>query len=341
MNFKLHCHFEGSYSDSALRFDEALKKIKALGQKAVALTDHGEILFAHRFEEACRANGIKPIFGAELYFVEDAAESIEKEANDRFHLVGQALARHGAEAGEKVLNRYRAIFGDDFHIEVGRHHIDEEEKINASLLALAKKFSLAPVLTNDVHYLDAGDWLAHDVIMKTRYDKVTEFVANSRHYWLKDPDEMAALGFPAAYLEQTEIIADQCEDLSLSALLKESVPLKGAPDAEALIASGKAAHVSRVVPIDAAAANRHVKDIFKEDKPALAARITGIPRRSEPDCERVAFVRDRPLKEVIPLKINRGKICTQWDEDSCRKAGALILPFRSSPFAAKLWNFFK
>jgi len=83
----LHCHYSGSYSDSVLRIPAAVEKVRRRGQKALALTDHGEIPCARLFQQECRRSGVKPLFGAEIYFVENARETIEKNDRERFHLV--------------------------------------------------------------------------------------------------------------------------------------------------------------------------------------------------------------------------------------------------------------
>lgn len=63
----LHLHSEYSLLDGACRIDEIPKRAAACGHKAVALTDHGVMYGAVAFYRACRASGIKPIIGCEVY----------------------------------------------------------------------------------------------------------------------------------------------------------------------------------------------------------------------------------------------------------------------------------
>ncbi|MGC8840336.1 MAG: DNA polymerase III subunit alpha [Candidatus Sumerlaeaceae bacterium] len=63
----LHLHSEYSLLDGACRFDSLPKRVAQLGMKAVACTDHGNLFGVVNFYDACLANGIKPIIGAELY----------------------------------------------------------------------------------------------------------------------------------------------------------------------------------------------------------------------------------------------------------------------------------
>ena len=63
------------------------QRAKELGMPAVAMTDHGNLYGAISFYKACRAAGVKPIMGCEIYL---APESIEK----REEIPGRKRACH-------------------------------------------------------------------------------------------------------------------------------------------------------------------------------------------------------------------------------------------------------
>ena len=63
----LHVHSEYSLLDGACRIKELVKRAKELGMPAVAVTDHGNICAAVEFYDACKAEGIRPIIGCEMY----------------------------------------------------------------------------------------------------------------------------------------------------------------------------------------------------------------------------------------------------------------------------------
>ncbi len=63
----LHLHTEYSLLDGACRIKELVKRVRELGQEAVAITDHGVMYGAVDFYRACKAEGIKPIIGCEVY----------------------------------------------------------------------------------------------------------------------------------------------------------------------------------------------------------------------------------------------------------------------------------
>lgn len=63
----LHVHTEYSLLDGACRIEALIDRVKALGQQAVAITDHGVLYGAVPFFQAAKAAGIHPIIGCEIY----------------------------------------------------------------------------------------------------------------------------------------------------------------------------------------------------------------------------------------------------------------------------------
>jgi len=63
----LHLHTEFSLLDGACRIKKLVQRVKELGQEAVAITDHGCMYGVIDFYRACKAEGIKPIIGCEVY----------------------------------------------------------------------------------------------------------------------------------------------------------------------------------------------------------------------------------------------------------------------------------
>ncbi len=84
----LHVHTEYSLLDGACRIDQIAEKAKALGQTALAVTDHGVMYGAVAFYKACCAAGIKPIIGCEVYVAPRGMTDREHgRDNDYTHLV--------------------------------------------------------------------------------------------------------------------------------------------------------------------------------------------------------------------------------------------------------------
>ena len=63
----LHVHTEYSLLDGACRIERLIERVKALGQSAVAITDHGVMFGAVDFYKCAKKHGVKPIIGCEVY----------------------------------------------------------------------------------------------------------------------------------------------------------------------------------------------------------------------------------------------------------------------------------
>lgn len=63
----LHVHTGYSLLDGACQVPALVKRAKALGMRACAITDHGNLYGLKAFYDCCRNEGIKPILGCEAY----------------------------------------------------------------------------------------------------------------------------------------------------------------------------------------------------------------------------------------------------------------------------------
>ncbi len=85
----LHCHTQYSLLDGASDIAKMMDKAVADGQKAVALTDHGNMFGAFKFVSEANKRDIKPIVGCEFYLVEDRhLQSFSRsrgERDQRYH----------------------------------------------------------------------------------------------------------------------------------------------------------------------------------------------------------------------------------------------------------------
>src|SRR5580698_2892370 len=91
----LHLHTEYSLLDGACDITKLVDRVAALGQKSVAMTDHGNIYGAVHFFDAAKAKGIKPILGCELYVCK-AEDHRADSPNDQYnHLLVLAENEEG------------------------------------------------------------------------------------------------------------------------------------------------------------------------------------------------------------------------------------------------------
>ncbi|WP_407342448.1 DNA polymerase III subunit alpha [Pengzhenrongella phosphoraccumulans] len=63
----LHVHTEYSMLDGAARLDDLFTEVKRLGQKSIAITDHGFLFGAFDFWSKANAAGVRPVIGVEAY----------------------------------------------------------------------------------------------------------------------------------------------------------------------------------------------------------------------------------------------------------------------------------
>ena len=265
----LHVHTEYSLLDGACRIDKIAEKAKALGQTALAVTDHGVMYGAVAFYKACCAAGIKPIIGCEVYVAPRGMTDREHgRDNDYTHLVllckdetgyknlcylvsasftegfyvkpridwallhqhaegliclsgclagaiPQMLVRGDYEGARAKALELKALFGEDFYLEIQDHGIAEERKAAQGLIRLHKETGIPLVLTNDAHYIEKEDAYYQDVLMCIQMGKTVDDPARmrfeSKELYLKSEEEMRAL-FPEYQeaADNTELIARRC-----------------------------------------------------------------------------------------------------------------------------------
>ena len=74
----LHVHTEYSLLDGFCRIDGLARRVRELGQSAVAITDHGVMYGAIDFYRACKREGVKPIIGCEVYVTPPGRSRFDK-----------------------------------------------------------------------------------------------------------------------------------------------------------------------------------------------------------------------------------------------------------------------
>lgn len=76
--------------------DNITKRVKDLGMKQVALTDHGTMMGSLNFYKACKKEGLKPVLGVEAYITSDPDGILKEDrTKDNHHLVMIATSEVG------------------------------------------------------------------------------------------------------------------------------------------------------------------------------------------------------------------------------------------------------
>jgi DNA polymerase-3 subunit alpha len=92
----LHVHSEYSLLDGANRIGALVNYVKELGQKSIALTDHGVMFGALEFYKACKKAEIKPIVGCEVYITAGSRlDRIPGSQKGNAHLLLLAMNHEG------------------------------------------------------------------------------------------------------------------------------------------------------------------------------------------------------------------------------------------------------
>lgn len=97
-----HTHTEYSFLDGFGTPEAFVIEAKRLDQKAIGISEHGNMLSATRFQKACIKHDMKPVFGCEMYIVDDA--TIKKPYEKRHHIILMAKNIDGFRDMQKILS---------------------------------------------------------------------------------------------------------------------------------------------------------------------------------------------------------------------------------------------
>tara|TARA_R110002111_G_scaffold52953_3_gene92172 strand:- start:805 stop:5034 length:4230 start_codon:yes stop_codon:yes gene_type:complete len=122
-------------------------------------------------------------------------------------------------------------FGEDFYIELNRHGIPEEEKVNEVLLQWAEKYKVKYFAANNTYYNAQEDAKSHDILLCVKdgelVEKPKKYIGKrgreyrygfpNDEFYLKSPEEMKKLfaDLPEAIL-CTEEIVEKIEPFKLA-----------------------------------------------------------------------------------------------------------------------------
>jgi DNA polymerase-3 subunit alpha len=278
----LHVHTQFSVLQATSEIPTLIAKAKSLGMKALAMTDHGNMMGAFHFVKEAMSKDITPILGGEFNLCRDRKNKTAKDdgyqtvllaknkagyhnlaklasyANiEGFYYVpridkellvqykGDLIATTGGIWGEipyLILNVgetqaeeafvwWKEQFGADFYVELNRHGIPEEDKVNEVLLEFAHKYGVKYFAANNCYYNEKGDAKAHDILLCVKDGELMEkpkkyvgkrgrefrFGFPNDEFYLKSPEEMKQLfaDLPEAILCTQEIV-DKCEAYKLA-----------------------------------------------------------------------------------------------------------------------------
>ncbi len=131
--------------------------------------------------------------------------------------IPKLLLKGDLNGARQTVNWYREVFKDRFFLELQDHAAPdgEQTRLNQMLLDLHRETGLPLVATNDLHYVAAEDAASQDALLCIQTGKTLDdpkrMRFDSQEYYLKSPDQMAALfdHVPDA-ISNTMLIAERC-----------------------------------------------------------------------------------------------------------------------------------
>ncbi len=152
-------------------------------------------------------------------------ELIKEYSNDVIALTGglyceipSLILNVGEHQAEEAFQWYHEVFKDDFYVELIRHNLEEENRVNEVLLEFAKKYNVKVIAANDVYYLNKEDHEAHDVLLCVKEGEMVStpkgrgrgfrFGFPNDQFYFKSQDEMKSIfgDIPEAIENLTELI---------------------------------------------------------------------------------------------------------------------------------------
>ena len=124
----------------------------------------------------------------------------------------------GEKQGEEALIWWKEEFGDDLYVEIMRHNQEDENRVNATLVGLARQHDVKLIATNNSYYIDKKDANAHDILLCVKDgEKQSTPIGRGRgyrygmpnqEYYFKSQEEMKSLfeDLPDAIYNIQEVI---------------------------------------------------------------------------------------------------------------------------------------
>ena len=118
----LHVHSEYSLLDGANRIPDLIASARADGQRAIALTDHGNLFGSIEHYQACAGAGLRPILGCEVYVARRSRfEPHSKSRGNGYHHL--TLLARDAQGWTNLMRLASASYLEGLHF---RPRIDRE-----------------------------------------------------------------------------------------------------------------------------------------------------------------------------------------------------------------------
>ena len=159
-----------------------------------------------------RINNLEPHI--KLSDLEQKSEGLIAICGGEKGILGKNILGNNKNAAEKLAEKFQKIFVDDFYIQISRHGLENEKKIEQNLIDIAYKFNIPLIAINDNYFLDKSMFEAQDVlncIGQKRYLIEEDREKLTPDHYFKSTSEMLELfsDLPEA-IENSINIAKKC-----------------------------------------------------------------------------------------------------------------------------------
>lgn len=148
-------------------------------------------------------NGFYYIPRIDKKLIEQYKEDLIVLTGNLYGEVPSKILNIGENQAEEALLWWKEQFGDDLYVELMRHNQEDEDRVNPTLISLAKKHDVKLVATNNTYYRKKADANAHDILLCVKDgEKQATPIGRGRgyrygmpnqDYYFKSPDEMKHL----------------------------------------------------------------------------------------------------------------------------------------------------
>ncbi len=208
--------------------DHTNKKLKDNGSPMVFLAKNktGYLNLA-RLSSHAHIDGFYYVPRVDRGLVEQYREGLMVLTGNQYGLIPSLLLNVGEKQAEEEFHWWHRQFGDDLYVEICRHGLEEENRMNEVLLRWAREYGVRPVAANDVFYGKKKDANAQDILLCVREGaKQSDPIGKGRgsryglpnqEYYFKDQKEMKELfeDLPEA-IENTSDVLDKVENFTLA-----------------------------------------------------------------------------------------------------------------------------
>ena len=184
----------------------------------------------HNLSKLCSLGYIEGYYGG---YPRVDKELIKRYASDLIATTGSLsgeipdlILNVGEHQAEEAFQWWVDTFGDDFYVELQRHGLPEENRVNEIMLGFARKYNVKVIATNNAYYLNQEDASAHDTLLCVKNGDCLSvpkgrgrgyrFGFANDEYYFKSEAEMKTLfhDLPEAITNTYEIV-EKTEELTL------------------------------------------------------------------------------------------------------------------------------